>query len=247
MVYQWINGLTQQLQSHLQCKCLLCTKPLSQKEKSLPIFGLCTHCYRQLPHQQESCSHCDLALEAHDLGNSNKICGQCLQHAPHFNKAHCPLRYTRNNHEMINHIKHHHTAYTHLGSSLICHYLPKTAHIDLIIPIPMHYKKWLRRGNNHCHLLAKAISQQTGIPYSQRYLHLNRATQDQKTLGAKSRKRNLHQAFNVQKSCAGLHIALVDDVITSGATMNEAALTLKQAGAAYVEAWAIARTEKFHF
>jgi predicted amidophosphoribosyltransferase len=111
----------------------------------------------------------------------------------------------------------------------------------------MFQPNWLKRGNNHSYLLAKKLSQQANIPLLNKELLQIKATEPQKQLSFKARKRNVKGAFTFTGSCdviAGKQVAVVDDILTSMATVNEISRVLKAAGAATVHAWVFARTEK---
>lgn len=106
---------------------------------------------------------------------------------------------------------------------------------QVIIPVPMHPHKKAARGYNQSELLAKAFSKKTGIPYADDLLFCVKKTKVQKLLGQKDRKRNLRGSFAAKKSLRDLHTVLViDDVYTTGSTMDEIAYTLKKAGVRYV-------------
>jgi ComF family protein len=235
MVYQWMDKIARTLQS----ECLLCNKPLKNKE-CRDFFGLCKHCSLHLQLHTPRCRYCAIALP------QAGVCGQCLQHQPRYDCSYCAISY-QDNHRLVAQLKAHSIAYTRLSADLLCHSLPQHCDIDGLIAVPMYYKKWLQRGNNHCDLLAKQLSRQLAIPYISKAIVQQRETQPQKSLNAKRRRHNLHAAFRLNTNVKNKRIALIDDVITTTATMNELAKLLQNAGAEHVEAWAVARTEKSHF
>lgn len=103
--------------------------------------------------------------------------------------------------------------------------------IDLIIPIPLYKKKLRKRGYNQAEILARALSEGTGIPMNTRILIRQRETAPQKKLNDKERRKNIRGAFVVLKQVRGKKIVLIDDIYTTGSTLDEAALVLKKAGA----------------
>ena len=117
--------------------------------------------------------------------------------------------------------------------------LPEGAALDILVPVPLHEKKLRERGYNQSELLCIALSKRWSIPFSTSLLVRLKNTPSQTTLTDSQRKANMKKAFSA-KSCVGLTIGLVDDVITSGATMMACAEALKAAGAVKVYAIAVA-------
>lgn len=111
----------------------------------------------------------------------------------------------------------------------------------LLIPVPLHWRRQWSRGYNQSLELARVISAELGIPVDSTAAKRLRATPDQIGQTAAQRRKNLKDAFAVSARVAGQHVALLDDVMTTGATLEELARACKTAGAARVEAWAIAR------
>ncbi len=118
----------------------------------------------------------------------------------------------------------------------------KQPQFDLLLPMPLHpWKRW-RRGFNQAELLAEDLSRAIKIPTSRHILRQVRQTQAMKSLNASERRSIITHAFITTQSLAGLHIALVDDVVTTMATANEATRSLKAAGAQSVTVLCVART-----
>ena len=113
--------------------------------------------------------------------------------------------------------------------------------VDLLAPVPLHRSRRRERGFNQAELLASELARISGIPVDSALLRRERATETQTGLAHNQRRLNVRGAFAVRRAVAGRHIALVDDVITTGATVSECARVLKQAGAARVVALAAAR------
>lgn len=114
--------------------------------------------------------------------------------------------------------------------------------IDLIIPMPMHNARLKERGFNQALELARIISKNRQIKLDYTASKRIRLTPPQASLPLKERIKNIRGVFSCQQNLQGLNIAIVDDVMTTGASLNELAKTLKEAGAAHVECWVIART-----
>jgi ComF family protein len=108
--------------------------------------------------------------------------------------------------------------------------------------MPLHPLRLRERGYNQSLLLANAISQQNGIPVLTHAASRTRNTPSQAGLALKFRKTNILQAFSADPAqVAGKHIAIIDDVMTSGSTLNSLAHSLIQAGASEVSCWVVAR------
>jgi ComF family protein len=113
---------------------------------------------------------------------------------------------------------------------------------DALIPVPLHPARLRERGYNQAAEIARTVAAELGIPLHVHGIRRRKATASQSTLRLAERRANVAGAFAVQRTYAGLRVALVDDVITTGATVNALAAAVRSAGAASVVAWAIART-----
>jgi len=117
-----------------------------------------------------------------------------------------------------------------------------------IIPLPLANKRLAGRGFNQSAELAEAVAKKLRVPYSACGLLKIRDTPPQSGLGRQARLKNVRGAFecgDLNDIPAGQHIAIVDDVMTTGATLSEAARVLKKAGAGFVSAWVVARADPF--
>jgi len=114
-------------------------------------------------------------------------------------------------------------------------------HPDALLAVPLHKRRLIERGYNQALEIARALSAELGIPLLRAGAQRRQATQPQSALGAAQRARNMAGVFRVTRDFGGLSIVLVDDVITTGATINSLARTLHRAGAREVQAWAVAR------
>ena len=117
--------------------------------------------------------------------------------------------------------------------------------IDLIIPVPLHHLKKAERGYNQSEYIAKGISKQLGIRMQNNVISRVRYTQSQTTMTLKEREQNIENAFKVKrkKKIKGKNLLLVDDVITTGATIKECGNALKDNGANFVYACSTAIAE----
>lgn len=110
------------------------------------------------------------------------------------------------------------------------------------MPMPMHIERLKQRGFNQALEIARLISKHSQIKLDFTSCQRTRLTPPQASLPLKERIKNIRGVFQCDTNLQGLNIALIDDVMTTGASLNELAKTLKQAGAAHVECWVIART-----
>jgi ComF family protein len=115
---------------------------------------------------------------------------------------------------------------------------------QLVIPVPLHRRRYAERGFNQAAELARYAAGALRLPMSERVLQRPHATLVQSDLPAAARHRNVRGAFEVVRRPVPLHVALVDDVLTTGSTLNEAARVLQMAGAASIEIWVVARVRE---
>ncbi len=120
---------------------------------------------------------------------------------------------------------------------------------DLIVPVPIHRQRRIRRGYNQAELLAEQISLLTGIPMQRNLVLRRKKTKAQKALGRESRRQNLMNAFTVPDPGAellkGKHVLLVDDIYTTGSTADAVSIRLLEAGAASVSVLCLAVSPGF--
>ena len=109
--------------------------------------------------------------------------------------------------------------------------IPEEWQAELLVPVPLHWRRQYLRTYNQCFLLAQYVSSRYGLPICQDLLVRTRSTPQQKELSGKQRRNNLKGAFRAAPECRGRSIVLIDDVITTGSTLSECARTLKKAGA----------------
>lgn len=180
------------------------------------------------------------------------VCGACLKKPPQFEHVEVPWRYAFPLDSLITRFKHH--AKWPLGrllGELLSHHLqhafenglPRPA---LLLPVPLGKRRLRQRGFNQAGMLASWLGSALDLPVAAQLLRRERETTAQQDLDAAARQRNLRQAFTLAhpERIQGLHLAVVDDVLTTGATANSLARLLKRAGAARVDVYCLARTPK---
>ena len=214
--------------------CLLCRQAPEHQH------GLCAGCERSLALNKSPCQICARPIE------TGAICGKCILNANHFDHAIAPLLYREPVSHMLRALKYHNgIAFARTAASVISEAaLNRGAKKpDLICSVPMTTRALRKRGFNQSALIALLAGYRLGIPVSNNLLRKVRETPHQSDLNATERQSNLKNAFICQRPMEGRHVVIVDDVLTTGATVNELAKTLKQAGASRVDVWVCARTE----
>lgn len=215
-------------------KCALCSK------KTAANALLCPECLTDLPWLRSACHICALPLTV----TNTHICGQCLKIPPPFASTQAVFLYRFPISAIIPKIKHqsglHHSAW--LADCLLEHLLKRPqAWPDAIIPVPVHTFRLLSRGYNQSTVIARHLSQQLQIPLLLNQLRKNKRTKSQSSLTAQQRRTNLQHAFSYHGPQLR-HIALVDDVVTTGTTIKEISTILRSAGIERVDIWVVART-----
>ena len=201
-----------------------------------PADGLCAVCQSFLTTNERSCQRCALPLVAGDW------CADCLSKPPPWQRVIAPWHFEGLTRFLIHQFKYHYDRAA--GESLARAWLAQAAsqhdQIDALLAVPMHRKKHASRGINHADLLARQFAKQLGIA---RFNGLKRvqATQALEGLTRAQRRRELQQAFRLDQA-PPRRVAIVDDVLTTGATAGTIAELLKRNGCQYIEVWALART-----
>ncbi len=112
---------------------------------------------------------------------------------------------------------------------------------DLWLPMPLHANRIKDRGFNQAAEIARELSRQTGVPMQATLAARERDTPSQAGLKREARRKNMRGAFRCKADVAGLHVGIVDDVMTTGSTLDALAQTLKQSGADEVSCFVVAR------
>ena len=221
--------------------CLLCDEPA---EAEMPI---CVACEAEMPWLGEHCQTCALPLPEAGL-----TCDGCLLEPPAYEQVAVPWRYDFPVDSLITRFKHNAKwPFGHLLADVLSQYLQHRFDEDLprpdaLLPVPLAAKRLRQRGFNQAAMLARWLSRQLDLPCEENVVHRIQDTSAQQDLDAKARKRNLRNAFALTSDAnvKGRHLALVDDVLTTGATTQALARLLMNAGAARVDVYCLARTPK---
>lgn len=200
---------------------------------------LCAGCIAELPHIDYGCRQCGVPLQ-HD-----GLCGDCLIAPPSFSRCIAPLRYEPPISHLVGSFKYQsHFNHGRVLSQLLIERLQREdiASIAALIPVPLHWRRRWQRGFNQSEIIADELSRALQLPMQTRWLRKTRGGTPQQHLDAEARQRNLRDAFACNRDVTGMHLAVIDDVVTTGATANAIARILRNRGAASVQIWALART-----
>lgn len=196
----------------------------------------CAACDAELPRLSEA--HCPICALPSPSG---AVCGACLRQAPAFDNTVAAFSYNFPADKLIQALKFSERLIlvNFLAEALMARVKTKPA---CLVALPLHPARLRERGFNQSLLLARRISSRLGIPLLLDACERVRNTAPQSGLPWKERDKNMRQAFTCGADLRGKHVAIVDDVMTTGASVGELARALKQAGASEVSAWVIART-----
>lgn len=227
IVYKWLQIAQSWL---LPPICLLCG---ARGEED----GLCAGCRAGLPWQSNACIACALPLA------SGEWCGRCLDHRPLHDEACAAFDYAYPVDALIRRLK--------FNGDLACarllgllmaerlrRWLPSLP--EAVVPVPLHRARLARRGYNQALELARPVAAALGLPIDYACCARVRATLEQTGLSAVARRENLRAAFAADY-CPGRDIAIVDDVMTTGHTVDALVRVLRQAGVERVRVWVCAR------
>ena len=206
---------------------------------------ICNSCREQMPLiVSPLCTACGIPY----LGaGGDHVCGLCIKDRPNFDAARAAFVYEGPCREMVHSFKYQNK--THLRRPLalltVDHLADFIASVpsDLIMPVPLHRARLRSRGFNQAVLLGEIISRKISIPMDRDNLKRIRWTEPQVNLSANERRTNVKDAFSVRDAARvqGSNILLLDDVLTTGSTVEECARVLKTAGAARVSVVTVAR------
>ncbi|MGQ0286892.1 amidophosphoribosyltransferase [Pasteurellaceae bacterium 22721_9_1] len=221
--------------------CVHCHRKLK-----IGSHGLCSICNRQI-RRFSYCGCCGT-----ELVKNEQHCGQCLRNEPSWQQMVIVGHYKEPLSILIHRFKFQgqywldrtlaRLLYLAIREARRTHYLDLP---EVILPVPLHHKRQWKRGYNQTALLAKWLSRWLNIPVREDLLRRVKHTPSQRGLTAKSRRANLKNAFEVTpefKKCGYKSVCLLDDVITTGSTLNEISKQLHKVGIEHIQVWGLART-----
>ncbi|MES2561270.1 MAG: ComF family protein [Pseudomonadota bacterium] len=203
---------------------------------SASVSRLCAGCAAALPRMPaQRCDTCALPLP------SGRTCGPCLKHPPHYDHITGALPYVFPVDALVQAFKY--AGDLSLASMLADELVRVVSNdVDAIIAMPLAPARLRERAFNQAHELARRLSAALSLPLLTDACRKISDTAVQATLPFSARARNVRAAFVCDADLRGMRVAVVDDVMTTGATLNELARVIKLAGAAHVSGWVVART-----
>ena len=229
--------ISRSIDRHL-ARCLLCGSGDEVR------FGICEPCQQDLPSLGHACQRCAIPL----ADRADRQCADCLQQPPPQTNSHATWTYAYPVSQLVQRFKYRRDlaagrTLAELTAEQLKKQMSGEQRPDLLVPVPMHWRKQLfERGYNQAQLIADILGKHWHIPVDARALRKIAATGSQQKLNRTQRLKNLARSFEAHPKVQGLHIGLVDDVITTGATQEAAAQSLLDVGAARVTSIALART-----
>ena len=210
---------------------------------------VCPECLSALvPLEAESfCTRCGLPFEANLPASGDRLCGLCRLAPPAFDVARSFGAYEGDLRRLIHLLKY--DGMRPLAKALaakMAPVAPRVGTVELVVPVPLHRSRRWSREFNQAELLSKELSRLVGIPSRPKCLRRVRSTPPQAGLSHRQRRENVRGAFAAADAACikGRRVLLVDDVMTTGATLDACARVLKAAGARYVSSLTLARAKR---
>lgn len=216
--------------------CLLCGT-----ESPVGGQGVCPGCLADLPRSESACYRCGVALAREQL------CGSCLNRPPAFDRTLSAYGYRYPVDHLIQRLKYRRwlTVTTVLAPPLIRRIREEEEEFpDALLPVPLHPGRLRQRGYNQALEIARVLGRELGIPVASDLARRCRSTLEQACLPPAARRRNIRGAFVLRRPPEGRHLAIVDDVMTTGSTVGELAKLLRRNGVETVSVWVLARTQQ---
>ena len=219
-------------------RCIICRLPVKL------VWGICSQCYQLLPKLISVCKKCGLPLFP-----ANKSCHHCLKILPNWDNLIAVGDYEQPYTKWIYQLKfnqHTELAYPLARLMLLAWFNARNLYglkkPSIVTCIPLHHHRYWSRGYNQSQLLARLIAHWLGAEWLPYLIKRNKNTIDQKILSKQRRKGNIENVFNCNKQLQGKTIAVIDDIVTTGYTVQAACHQLKQQGAGEIQIICLCRT-----
>jgi len=225
-------------------RCILCGKTVNAPVVNEAV-ELCASCYEKQPFNTTCCVQCALPLVADS--ETDTLCGRCIQKLPEYDYAHSVFRYEGDIIQLVHQLKFSEkiTYARSIGELLLLAYdsdaLLKVEKPDCLLPVPLHASRIWQRGFNQSIEIARVLSSRRNIPIEYGAVIRSRSTTSQTGLSAKKRQKNIKSAFKVVNEMRYKNVLIIDDVVTTGSTVNELAKLLKKNSVDRVGVLSIAR------
>jgi ComF family protein len=204
---------------------------------------ICSACQPHLPHYTTGCTSCGASLPTQADSN---LCGICIATPPAYDQLYALYNYAEPISSFIHQLKFQnnlriarwfsHEWISKFNNQII---LP-----DIIFPVPLHHTRLSERGFNQAIEIAKPLAQDFNIPIDIKTCIRIKNTNAQSALNLKKRNNNVKNAFALSKTITANHVALFDDVVTTGNTVSEIAQLLRKVGVRQIDVWCVARAQK---
>lgn len=230
VIYKWLNFAHRVL---FPPRCVLCEAPGFDGQ------DICAGCLDDLPLVDASCRRCALPLPA---ANGVSLCGSCLDNPPAFDRTLALCTYAPPVDFMIQQLKF--SGELHFApvlGGLLANQFATCMAPDTVLPVPLHLSRLRERGFNQAVELARPLARGLRVPLDTRSCRRTRATAAQSGMSRTGRQTNIRQAFEIVRPFRASRVALIDDVMTTGSTVNELARVLKRNGAQEVTVVVVAR------
>jgi ComF family protein len=233
-MFKLINNRLKIKQIVFPSNCLLC-----DAETDASQLSICDCCIADFTSQDRPCCpQCGI------LSGSGNTCGHCLKSPPSFNATHALYTYQYPIDGLLQKYKYgNQLTIAELFGRLIARDRSATQRPDVLIPMPLHPLRLQERGFNQAVEIARVVACCLDIPLDAHCCKRIKSAPPQVTLLLKQRVRNMRNAFICERDLTGMRVALLDDVMTTGASLNALAAAVRKAGATEVECWVVARTQ----
>ena len=214
-------------------RCVLCHSDSSR------AYALCCACHTHLPWLAEPvCGRCALPTRRSGL------CGKCIARPPAFDRSLASFHYAAPINRFIHALKFYdQLLYAEILAHLLYEYASNMgATVDALVPVPLDKQRLRHRGFNQSQLIAKRLGMLLNIPVIHQSLIKHKTTLAQNQLSARARKSNVNGSYRLVTPIPHPRVALIDDVMTTGATAAACSRTLKKNGIEHVELWCCARS-----
>ncbi|MBW8191245.1 ComF family protein [Neiella marina] len=239
--WQQIRGVVTALSGRLlKPRCALCQLPTNNTRRPT----LCAPCYDRLPLSEQACSCCGLPLKHQVSPNGPQLllCGHCQQEDSAVNRMVALGWYQTHIQHLMQRFKYHGDQVA--GRALTAAWLTRCVDVDMpqvLIPVPSHQSKMRQRGFNPASVIAQDFAHYHQLPLDESCCARIIGGTSQAGTNKAQRKRQVNGMYQVEP-CNYHHIAIVDDVVTTQATVNNLAQQFKNHGVERVDVWCIART-----